>query len=68
MLATGARYLEHLGYGMMAETLADAATVREFVERIPRCQEKLGAYAQDGNQDLFHKVDELLDRAAAGVL
>jgi uncharacterized protein (TIGR00661 family) len=63
-----ARYLENLGYGMMAKTLADPATVREFVTRIPGCQEKLAAYAQRGSQDLFEKVDELLDRAAAGVL
>ena len=63
-----ARYLESEGFGRMARSLTDAGVVREFVEAIPSCEDKLAAYAQDGNQLLFHKVDELLDRAAAGVL
>jgi uncharacterized protein (TIGR00661 family) len=63
-----ARYLESEGFGRMAKSLTDAGVVKSFVEAIPACEEKLAAYAQDGNQLLFHKVDELLDRAAAGVL
>jgi uncharacterized protein (TIGR00661 family) len=63
-----ARYLEVEGFGRMAKSLDDAAVVRDFVAAIPGCEDKLAAYAQDGNQLLFRKVDELLDRAAAGVL
>jgi uncharacterized protein (TIGR00661 family) len=63
-----ARYLERLGFGRMAESLTDPAAVRDFVAAIPACEEKLATYAQDENRLLFHKIDELLDRAAAGVL
>jgi uncharacterized protein (TIGR00661 family) len=63
-----ARYLEHLGYGKAAMTLQDPATVKDFVAAIPACEQALAAYHQDGNKRLFEKVDELLDRAAAGVL
>ena len=35
---------------------------------IPRCEEKLAAYTQDGNSDILRALDEKLDRAAAGVL
>ncbi len=63
-----ARYLEHEGFGKMARSLTDPAVVRDFVAAIPGCEEKLADYRQDGNQLLFRKVDELLDRAAAGVL
>jgi uncharacterized protein (TIGR00661 family) len=63
-----ARYLELEGFGMAASKLTDPGTVKDFVARIPACEEKLAAYAQDGNQVLFRTVDELLDRAAAGVL
>jgi uncharacterized protein (TIGR00661 family) len=63
-----ARYLEKLGFGRMAKSLTDPAAVRDFVAAIPGCEEKLASYAQDGNHLLFRKVDELLDRAAAGVL
>ena len=62
------RYLEKEGFGRMAKTLTDPAVVRDFVAAIPGCEEKLATYAQDGNHLLFQKVDELLDRAAAGVL
>ncbi len=63
-----ARYLEREGFGQMAVKLNDPAVVREFVSRIPACADKLAAYEQDGNNLLFRAVDELLDRAAAGVL
>jgi uncharacterized protein (TIGR00661 family) len=63
-----ARYLERLGFGRMAKSLTDPAAVRDFVAALPECEEKLSSYAQDGNALLFAKVDELLDRAAAGVL
>jgi uncharacterized protein (TIGR00661 family) len=63
-----ARYLEREGFGREAVTLGDPAAVRDFVAAIPACEDKLAAYAQDGNKLLFQKVDELLDRAAAGLL
>ncbi len=62
-----ARWLERLGYGMEAEHL-DVATVKRFLEAVPRCQEALMGYAQDGNRSLTGALDGLLDRAAAGVL
>jgi hypothetical protein len=62
------RYLEHLGFGRMARSLTDPDAVRDFVAAIPGCEDKLASYAQDDNHLLFQKVDELLDRAAAGVL
>jgi uncharacterized protein (TIGR00661 family) len=64
-----ARYLEHEGYGVMAESLEDPAVIHGFIERIPACAKKLAEYKQDGNNETFAKVDEFLDRAAVkGVL
>ena len=63
-----ARYLEREGFGRAAMKLTDPGVIRDFVAAIPACEEKLAAYAQDGNTVLFQNVDELLDRAAAGVL
>ena len=63
-----ARYLEQLGYGSFAESLADPKTVLDFVAKIPSCEKALESYQQDGNKVLFDAVDGLLDRAASGVL
>jgi uncharacterized protein (TIGR00661 family) len=63
-----ARYLEREGYGRFAATLEDPATIQDFVEAIPGCEEKLSNYVQNGNQVLFEHLDALLDRAAAGLL
>jgi len=63
-----ARYLEQLGYGSFAESLADPKTVLDFVAKIPSCEKALEGYQQDGNKVLFDAVDGLLDRAASGVL
>ena len=63
-----ARYLELEGFGREATRLTDAGVVKDFVAAIPACEEKLARYSQDNNQLLFRAVDELLDRAAAGVL
>lgn len=63
-----ARYLQHEGYGRAAMRLTDPGVVRDFVAAIPECEERLALYSQDGNRALFARVDELLDRAAAGVL
>ncbi len=62
-----ARYLEQEGFGKAATALEDPAEVRTFLEAVPRCEEALARYAQDGNRLLFAAVDGLLDRAAAGV-
>jgi uncharacterized protein (TIGR00661 family) len=63
-----ARYLEGEGFGRAAGSLEDPATILDFVKAIPSCEEALAKYAQDGNRELFQTVDELLDRAAAGLL
>lgn len=62
-----ARYLQHAGYGMAAGDL-DPKTVLEFIAHLPRYAAQLAAYQQDGNTLLFRALDELLDRAAAGVI
>lgn len=63
-----ARWLERLGYGRVAPTLDDPAVVNAFVKAIPECQGRLAEYKQDGNERLFQLLDELLDRAAVGLL
>ena len=55
------------GYGMAAGDL-DPKTVLEFIAHLPRYAAQLAAYQQDGNTLLFRALDELLDRAAAGVI
>ncbi|WP_394837240.1 teichoic acid biosynthesis protein [Pendulispora rubella] len=62
-----ARYLEKLGYGREASQI-DAEAVKSFLDIVPRCEEKLASYTQDGNRELFRAVDEFLDRAAAGLV
>ncbi len=42
--------------------------MRRFLDAVPRCEEALASYAQDGNRKLTSELDGLLDRAAAGVL
>lgn len=63
-----ARWLERLGYGRMAHKLDDGARLRDFLAAIPACSERLVSYRQDGNRLVTEQVDQLLDRAAAGVL
>lgn len=63
-----ARYLEHEGFGREAKSLDDPSTIHDFVKAIPACEEALASYHQDGNSELFHTVDGLLDRAATGLL
>ncbi len=62
-----ARYLARLGYGHFAESLDDPASVLDFVRDLPRCEDALASYAQDGNALLVRAVDEFLDRAASGL-
>lgn len=62
------RYLQYLGFGRAAASLEEPAVILDFLRDVPRFEEKLAAYHQDGNQELFGTIDTLLDRAAAGVL
>ena len=62
-----ARYLEHEGYGRMAATLEDGATVRDFVASLPRYRQALQGYHQDGNRALLDALDAQLDAIAAGL-
>jgi uncharacterized protein (TIGR00661 family) len=57
-----ALYLEKLGYGMYAKAL-DAKVLGEFLSRVPRCQEALKGYSQDGNTKLIAALDEQLHKA-----
>jgi len=63
-----ARYLEHEGYGMAAETLDDPSVVERFLAKVPACEEKLRGYHQDGNALILAAVDGFLDRAQAGLV
>ncbi len=63
-----ARYLQHEGYGEYAKDLHDKATISEFLSNVPRYQDKLASYEQNGNKDLLDALDHQLDCAAAGVL
>jgi uncharacterized protein (TIGR00661 family) len=55
-----ARWLERLGYGKYAESLADPAVVHSFLDAVPACEERLASYAQEGNELLYETVDKLL--------
>jgi uncharacterized protein (TIGR00661 family) len=57
-----ALYLQKLNYGMHAAEL-NAQVLGEFLERIEGCSKSLAAVAQDGNAELFEKLDALLDQA-----
>jgi len=63
-----ARYLQYIGYGRWTEAIEDVAVVRDFLDAVPACEEKLAGYSQDGNRDLLGAIDEALDRAAAGLI
>ena len=62
-----ARCLAREGYGLAADALDDPAALRAFLDAVPRYEERLSGWAQDGNRRLFGALDELLDRAAAGL-
>ena len=53
---------------MEAPTLEDPAVVKDFLRRVPACEEALSRYQQDGNRLLLEELDGLLDRAAARAL
>ncbi len=62
-----ARYLEYEGYGMAADDV-DTDTLQAFVNSIPRYEEALANYSQEGNTKILGALDELLDRAAADLI
>src|SRR5512138_1863230 len=59
-----ARWLEKLGYGMAAEAVTGDALGR-FLERVPELRRGLAGYAQDGNQDLLAKLEDVIAAAVA---
>ncbi len=63
-----ARYLEHEGYGMFTESLDDPQCVKDFLARVPGCEEKLESYSQDGNRAITEAIDGFLDKAQAGLV
>ncbi|MEN9578991.1 MAG: hypothetical protein RJA70_2000 [Pseudomonadota bacterium] len=62
-----ARYLAASGYGMAAEQLS-TASLSEFVGRTPEFSQNLEGYHQDGNAEFLASLDQVLDRAEAGLL
>jgi uncharacterized protein (TIGR00661 family) len=58
-----ARWLERLGYGRHAESLADPETVHRFLAAVPGCAERLAGYEQEGNAAFF----AALERELAGL-
>lgn len=61
------RYLQRLGYGQYAESLADPREVFSFIEKVPDCARALHGFVQHGNAELYTELDAQLDRVAAGV-
>lgn len=59
-----ARYLDEAGFGRYAPAITPAA-LGAFIERLPDFRTRLATYRQDGNRDLFAKLDEILTRAVA---
>ena len=60
-----ARYLQREGFGLHAEAI-DAATLGQFLERVPEFEKNLARYRQDGNTDLLTKLESVLQSAARG--
>jgi len=56
-----ARYLQHLGYGRLAERI-DRDVLRGFLRAVPGCEDRLSNYKQDGNRVLFNALDSELFR------
>ncbi|MDB4930822.1 MAG: teichoic acid biosynthesis protein [Myxococcaceae bacterium] len=61
-----ARYLDLLGYGAWAPALDDPRVIADFVRALPRYEEALAGYTQDGNRALLAELDETLATAVAG--
>jgi uncharacterized protein (TIGR00661 family) len=61
-----ARYLEYEGFGRSAENTGEISAIQAFLDDVPRFEENLAGYSQDGNRALLGGLDELLFRAQAG--
>jgi UDP-N-acetylglucosamine:LPS N-acetylglucosamine transferase len=57
-----ALYLEKLGYGMYTKQLT-MESLKEFLSRVPACQQSLKGYVQEGNTQLLTALREQLARA-----
>lgn len=51
------------GYGLYAGTLDDASVIERFLASLPRYEEALTRYEQDGNTRIEAAIDEWLDKA-----
>ena len=49
------RYLQKLGYGQYAESLAEPREIFSFIEKVPDCARALEGFVQDGNGDLYRE-------------
>jgi uncharacterized protein (TIGR00661 family) len=58
-----ARYLEKLGYGLGA-TKIEPDALSWFLKQEDRYYEALGGHRQDGNRELFERLDEVVGRLA----
>lgn len=58
-----ALYLEQLGYGLYAREMT-LERLREFLARLPRCEEALQGYSQEGNTLTLEALRQQLERAA----
>jgi hypothetical protein len=61
-----ARYLEHEGFGRSAENTGEISAIQAFLDDVPRFEDNLAGYSQDGNRALLGALDDLLARAQAG--
>ncbi len=57
-----ALYLDQLGYGSHAPELSPEA-LKAFLERLPRCEDALAPYTQNGNVEMFAALKEQLSLA-----
>ncbi len=57
-----ARYLEHLGYGAMADAVTEPS-LRAFLKRLPEFEEALASFVHPGNGRLFQALDRHLGGA-----
>lgn len=60
-----ARYLEKLGYGLGA-TKIDPDALTWFLKQEAQYVKALEAHRQDGNRELFNKLDEIIGRLVSG--
>jgi uncharacterized protein (TIGR00661 family) len=58
-----ARYIEELGFGLAAERI-EGDLLRLFLRESSKFSARVAKHRQDGNRELFHVVDSLLDRYA----